>query len=74
MPSMKETKETPDERRMHARCQAQKRYRQKNRELLNTKARERAARARALLRTLAPEVQEEKHTAKSEAAQRYRER
>ncbi|KAG6809179.1 hypothetical protein H0H92_001288 [Tricholoma furcatifolium] len=74
MPSIKETKESPDERRLLARRQAQKRYRQRNRELLNTKARERTARARATLRNLAPEVQAAKHTAKLEAARRYRER
>ncbi|KAG6806341.1 hypothetical protein H0H92_011683, partial [Tricholoma furcatifolium] len=74
MPSMKKTKENPDERRLHARRESQKRYRRRNRDVLNQKARERAARARASMSTLPPEVQAAKHAAKLEVARRYRER
>ncbi|KAG6821983.1 hypothetical protein H0H92_007537, partial [Tricholoma furcatifolium] len=68
MPSMKKTKKNLDERRLHARRESQKQYRRRNRDVLNQKARERAARARAGMSTLPPEVQAAKHAAKLEAA------
>ncbi|KAG6805278.1 hypothetical protein H0H92_015988 [Tricholoma furcatifolium] len=63
-----------DERYLHARRMAQKRYRLKNREILNKKARERASLARSKFSQLLPEEQTAKHAAKLSAARRYRER
>ncbi|KAG6807606.1 hypothetical protein H0H92_006943 [Tricholoma furcatifolium] len=71
---MTKTEKIRDERRLYAQRLAQKKYRQKNRERLNAKAKERAATARAKIHELPPEVQEAKHQAKLASARRYRER
>ncbi|KAG6806932.1 hypothetical protein H0H92_009535 [Tricholoma furcatifolium] len=69
-----EAKQVADERYLHTRHMAQKRYRLKNREKLNEKAPERASSARSKFSQLLPEEQAAKHAAKLSAARRYRER